>query len=139
MPGYTALNRGEEYLSRVRFVEVHGWPLCDACVRRRRLGRALAAVLLLGGLVAILAAVIVRSRLSGESVLLAIPIIVGSAAMLLSPWPLSWAGLPQLTHAQATPDGRAVHVERASTAFTQQLKDTLRPETPPVSIPDEIP
>ena len=123
VPGYTALNRGEEYLSKVQFVKVHGWPLCDECLRRRRTGRLLAAVLFFGGLAAIVGAVIARAAMSGDSGLLALPILGGFGAMLLSPWPFSWAGLPKLTQTQATADGTAVHVDHASPEFTRQLAD----------------
>jgi hypothetical protein len=121
IPGYTALNRGEEYLSKVQFIKVHGWPLCAECVRRRRTGLGLAAILFFGGLAAIVGAVIARAAISGDSGLLAAPIMGGFVAMLLSPWPFSWAGLPKLTQTQATPDGGAVHVDHASPDFTQQL------------------
>ena len=121
VPGYTALNRGEEYLSKVQFIKVRGWPLCPECVRRRRIGLSLAAVLFFGGVLALVGAVIARAAMSGDSGVLAIPMMLGFAAMLLSPWPFSWAGLPKLTQTQATPDGSAVHVDHASPEFTQQL------------------
>jgi hypothetical protein len=121
VPGYTVLNRGEEYLSKVTFIKVHGWPLCPECVRRRRIGLGLAAVLFFGGLAAIAGAVIARAAMSADSGVLAIPIMVGFVAMLLSPWPFSWAGLPKLTQTQATPDGGAVHVDHVSPEFSRQL------------------
>ncbi len=131
VPGYTALNRGEEYLSKVRFIKVHGWPLCAACVRRRRIGLNLAVVLFFGGLAAIVGTVIARPAMSGDSGLLAVPIMLGFVAMLLSPWPFSWAGLPKLTQTQATSDGSAVQVDHASPEFAQQLANGARTPAPP--------
>ncbi|GAA2488695.1 hypothetical protein Ahu01nite_023170 [Winogradskya humida] len=123
VPGYTALNRGEEYLSKVQFVRVQGWPLCAECVRRRRLGITFAAVLLFGGLAAIVVAVIARSAMSGNSGVLGVLVAVGFVAMLVSPVPFSWAGLPRLTQTQATADGDAVHVDHASPEFVRQIED----------------
>lgn len=126
VPGYTALNRGEEYLSKVQFVRVQGWPLCAECVRRRRLGIAFAAVLFFGGLAAIVVAVIARSAMSGNSGVLGVLVAVGFIAMLVSPAPFSWAGLPRLTRTQATADGDAVHVDQPSPEFVRQIEDGLQ-------------
>lgn len=121
LPGYTALNRGEEYAKQVTFVTVHGWPLCAQCARRRSTGLSLAGILFFGGLAAIAGAVIARLAMPDPSLLLAIPILGGFVAMLLSPLPLRWAGLPQLTQTQATADGTAVHVDHPASEFSTQI------------------
>lgn len=117
IPGYTALNRADEYLTKVRFVKVRGWPLCAECVRRRRLGLALAAALFFGGVAAIVGSLIARAATSDDSPLLGVLVMAGFVAILLSPLPFSWAGLPKLTHTRATPSGDAVHIDDADPEF----------------------
>ena len=125
IPGYTALDRADEYLTKVKFVKVHGWPLCTACVRRRRLGLTLAAVLFFGGLAAIVGALIVRATMTDDSAALGVAVAVGFVAILLSPLPFVGAGLPKLTQTRATPNGDAVHVDEASPEFTNRLPGGL--------------
>lgn len=45
LPGYTSLDRADEYVRQVQVVKVSGWPLCVRCVRQHTTGLTLAAVL----------------------------------------------------------------------------------------------
>lgn len=119
-PGYTAFNRADEYLSQVKLVRVQGWPLCARCVRRRRTGLVGAGFLFFGGL---LAMVLAGSALADETPVAAFSFLAGFAAILLSPWLFSYAGLPRLTGTQVTPDGAAVRVDNPRSEFSRQLAD----------------
>ena len=120
-PGYTSLNRADEYVRQVKFVKVTGWPLCQQCVRRRTLGLALASVLLFGGLLVMIGGFVVATVGDGPNKALLIPILVGFAAVLVSPLPFRWASLLRLSQAEVTTDGAAVQVHDASQGFTRQL------------------
>ncbi|MEU4420729.1 hypothetical protein AB0F81_08890 [Actinoplanes sp. NPDC024001] len=122
IPGYTALNRAEEYLKKVAFVEVRGWPLCARCVRRRRLGRVAAAALLFGGVAAMILSVIVTLTIADGDRRWSIPFLAGFAAVILSPWPFSWAGLPKVTQTRASPAGTAVLVDHPDDEFRRRLR-----------------
>src|SRR3954463_2015899 len=58
-PGYTSVNRAAEYLNQVKVVKATDWPFCARCIRQRRVGIALASVLLGVGFLALIAAFIV--------------------------------------------------------------------------------
>ncbi|WP_328477666.1 hypothetical protein OHA21_25080 [Actinoplanes sp. NBC_00393] len=116
------MNRAEEYLKKVTFVEVRGWPLCPRCVRRRNGGRVAAAVLLFGGVAAMILSVVVTLTVARGERAWSIPFLAGFAAVLLSPWPFSWAGLPKVTQTQANPDGSAVLVDHPHGEFRRQLR-----------------
>jgi hypothetical protein len=120
-PGYTSLNRAEEYARQVKIVKVTGWPLCRQCVQRRTAGLALAGALFFGGLLAMIAGFVLAAADDGPNAALLIPILVGFAAVLVSPLPLRSASLPTLARAQATADGSAVHVVDADPKFIEQL------------------
>lgn len=122
IPGYTALSRAEEYVKKVTFVEVRGWPLCARCVRRRATGRIAAAALLFGGLGVMILSVVVTLTVAQGNRLWSIPFLAGFAAMILSPWPFSWAGLPRVTQTQANRDGSAVVVDHPNDEFCRQLR-----------------
>jgi hypothetical protein len=121
-PGYTSLNRAEEYAQQVKIVKVSGWPLCESCVRRRTLGLAGTGVLFFGGLLAMIAGFIIGALDDGTNRALLIPILLGFAAMLLSPLPLRSASLPRITQTQVSADGAAVRVTDASAEFAQQMR-----------------
>ena len=121
LPGYTSLNRADEYVRQVRVAKVTGWPLCAECVRRRRLGLALAAVLFFGGAAAMIAGFVAGAVSDGPDRALLVPILAGFAAILLSPVPLRWASLPRLTRAELTADGSTVHVSDASSTFAAEV------------------
>ncbi|MGK5684729.1 hypothetical protein [Actinoplanes sp. URMC 104] len=120
-PGYTSLNRAEEYACQVKLVKVSGWPLCRSCVRRRTIASTLAGVLFFGGVLAMIAGLVAGAVDDGPNHLPLVPILLGLAAVLLSPLPLRRAGLPRLARAAATADGSAVQVTDVSPAFTAQL------------------
>lgn len=113
LPGYTAVNRAEEYARQVQIARVSGWPLCRLCARRRLAGLTAAAVLAAAGLAT---ALTVLAAGGGEP-----PVLLGFAAVLLSPLPLRWASLGSLSRAALSTDGKAVHVTGASPDFTAQL------------------
>jgi hypothetical protein len=121
LPGYTSLNRADEYLRQVKVTRVSGWPLCAQCVRERTLGLILAGVLFFGGLAAMLVAFVVGALADGPQPLLAVPILGGFAAILASPLALRWGGLPRLTQAETTDDGAAVRVVDPHPEFAAQL------------------
>lgn len=121
LPGYTSLNRADEYLRQVQIAKVSGWPLCPQCVRRRRLGLRLAGLLFFAGLAAMIAGFVLGAVADGPNPALLAPILIGLAAILVSPVPLRWASLPQLTRAELTPDGAAVRVANPSAAFAAGL------------------
>ncbi|RZU52224.1 hypothetical protein EV385_4071 [Krasilnikovia cinnamomea] len=121
VPGYTALDRAGEYLGHVKFVKVQDWPLCARCLRRRHIGLAVAAFLFFGGLVAMIAAGAAQASVEGGSKVLAIPFFLGFVAIVASPWPFSYAGLPKLTHTQAAPDGTAVRVTHPHPEFARHF------------------
>lgn len=120
VPGYTAVDRTADYLTRVKFIKVAGWPLCITCVRRRTLGLALASLLFFGGIAAIAAAVVIGLATSPGNRLLAIPFLAGFVAIVASPWPFSWGGLPRITQTEATPAATAVIVHRPHSRFRDQ-------------------
>jgi hypothetical protein len=122
IPGYTVLNRAEEYSRKVKLVEVHGWPLCVRCVRRRRLGRTVAGVLFFGGIAAMVISAVAALTIADRNRLLSIPFMVGFVATaLLSPWPFAWSGPALTTRTQATGDGTAVRVDEPHEEFRRQL------------------
>jgi hypothetical protein len=120
-PGYTSLNRAEEYAKQVKIVKVSGWPLCAKCARRRTLGLTLAGLLFFGGLVAMIAGFVVAAVDDGPNKAPMIPILVGFAAILLSPLPFRSASLPKIAQAEVTADGTSIHVAGPSAAFIDQL------------------
>jgi hypothetical protein len=120
-PGYTSLNRAEEYAKQVKIVKVSGWPLCANCVRRRTAGLVLAGLLFFGGLLAMIVGFVVAAVDDGPDKTPMIPILLGFAAILLSPLPFRFASLPKITHAEVTANGSVVHVSEASTSFAEQL------------------
>jgi hypothetical protein len=120
-PGYTSLNRAEEYARQVKIVKVSGWPLCPQCVRRRIVGLSFAGVLFFGGLLAMIAGFVVGAVDDGSNPALLIPILLGFAAVLVSPLPFRSASLPRIARAQVTADGSAVHVADPSPQFMEQL------------------
>ena len=122
LPGYTALNRAEEYASQVKIVKVSGSPLCTRCVRQRSIGLVLAGVLFFGGLLAMMTGFVIGALDDGSNRALLIPILLGLAATLLSPLSLRSASLPKLTRTEAADDGSAVHVTEASFSFAQQIR-----------------
>ena len=124
VPGYTAVDRAAEYLAKVKFIKVTGWPLCANCVRRRTLGLVLAGFLCFGGIgPMVVAAALSLARSSGDERLLAIPFLAGFAAVLASPWPFSWGGLPGITQTEAVSDGTAVSVHRPHSRFRNGVTD----------------
>ena len=84
-PGYTSLDRAEEYAEQVKIVKVSGWPLCESCVRHRTLGLAGAGVLFLGGLLAMIAGFVIGALDDGTNRALLIPILIGFAAIVKTP------------------------------------------------------
>jgi hypothetical protein len=120
-PGYTSLNRAEEYARQVKIAKVSGWPLCARCVRRRVLGLTAAAVLVFGGLGAMVAGFIIAAADDGPNAGMLAPILGGFAAILLSPLPLRWGSIPRLTGTQLTSDGATVKVADASSGFLAGL------------------
>jgi len=116
VPGYTAVGRAAEYLTKVKFIKVAGWPLCIRCVRRRTLGLAVAGVLFFGGVAAIAVAVVIALATSPGR-LLAVPFLAGFLAILASPWPFTWGGLPRITQTESTLDATAVIVHRPHSRF----------------------
>jgi hypothetical protein len=120
-PGYTSLNRMAEYSRQVKIVKVSGWPLCSACARQRTAGLALTGVLFFAGLLAMIGGFVAGAMASGPNPAILLPILLGFAAVLASPWPLRLAALPRLAGAEVTPDGSAVRVTGASPEFTAQL------------------
>jgi hypothetical protein len=121
LPGYTTVDRAEEYLTKVRFISVKGWPLCKRCLRRRTAGLSLATLLFFGGIVTMIASVALTLSHSPANRALAIPFMLGFAAIVAAPWPFSWGGLPKITQTQATPDGSAVVVENPDGMFREQI------------------
>jgi len=121
LPGYTSVNRADEYLKKLTVTKVEGWPLCARCVRDRATGVAIAGVLFFGGLVAVVAAFIAGGVMAGTHLLLAIPILAGLAAILVSPLPLRHGSLARLTRAQTTDDGTAVRVSDPHPDFADRL------------------
>jgi hypothetical protein len=120
-PGYASLNRAEEYARQVKIVKVSGWPLCRRCVQRRTVGLALAGVLFLGGLLAMIAGFVVAAVGDGPNGAPLIPILLGFAAILVSPLSLRWASLQRLAQAEVTTDGSAVHIADPSQDFVERL------------------
>lgn len=123
LPGYSVINRAEEYLRQVRMVKVTGWPLCRSCVRARTIGLALAGVFGLGGLVAMIVAFVAGGIVAGPRPWLMVPILGGLAAMLCSPFWLGKASLTRLTGTTVTEDGVAVYVDHPHPEFVVQLPD----------------
>jgi hypothetical protein len=122
VPGYTAVDRAAEYLTKVQFIRVEGWPLCRKCLRRRTAGLAVAALLFFGGITAMIASAAISLSSSPANRALAIPFMLGFAAVVASPWPFAWGGLPKITRAEATPDGSAVLVEQPASGFRAQVR-----------------
>lgn len=122
VPGYTAVDRAEEYVTQLKAVQVIGWPLCSQCVRQRQFGLRLAGVLFFGGLGAMVSAFVAGGILAGDQPWLLIPILGGFTAMLLSPLALRYGGLPRLTQARVTSDGRFVQVSQPAASFVEQLR-----------------
>jgi hypothetical protein len=120
-PGYTSLNRAEEYARQVKIAKVSGWPLCARCVRRRVFGLTAAAVLFFGGLATMVAAFIIAGAEDGPNAGMLAPILGGFAAMLLSPLALRWGSIPRLTGTELTSDGAIVKVADASSEFLAGL------------------
>jgi hypothetical protein len=120
-PGYTSLNRAEEYAKQVKIVKMSGWPLCAKCVRRRTVRLILTGLLFFGGLLAMIAGFVVAAVDEGPNKAPIVPILLGLAAILVSPLPFRSASLPKLAHAEVTPEGSAVRVVDADTAFAEQL------------------
>lgn len=125
LPGYTSLNRAEEYARQVQIAKVSGWPLCSRCVRQRRVGLVAAGVLFFGGLLAMIGGFVAGAVDDGSNPGLLVPILTGFAAMLLSPIPLSRASLMKITRTQLTPDGTALRVSQPSSQFVAQLPQTM--------------
>jgi hypothetical protein len=127
IPGYTVLNRAEDYARKVKSIEVRGWPLCRRCVRRRAGGRTAAGVLFFGGTAAMVIAAIAALTIADGNRLLSIPFMAGFVtAVLLAPWMFAWAGLALITRAQATADGTAVRVDEPHAEFRRQVGGWLR-------------
>jgi hypothetical protein len=120
LPGYTSLNRADEYLQQVKATRVSGWPLCARCVRERTVGLTLAGLMFFSGLAAMVIAFVVGLAV-GPQPLLAVPFLGGFAAMLASPLALRWGGLPRLTRTETTEDGTAVRIIDPHPDFTAQL------------------
>lgn len=112
LPGDTAADRTADYLQQVKIAKVSGWPLCARCLLRRRGGLGLAAVLSGGGAAAFVTCLVVASLPLG---------LLGLAAMLASPAPLRWAGMPELTRTELGPDGTSIQVTGASLEFVSEL------------------
>jgi hypothetical protein len=121
LPGYTSLNRADEYLKQLTITKVEGWPMCARCVRERTVGLVLAGVLFFGGLVAMVAAFVAGAVMTGTRPLLAVPILAGLALVLVSPLALRHGSLPWLTQTQTTDDGTAVRVIDPHPQFTAEL------------------
>jgi hypothetical protein len=127
IPGYTVLNRAEDYAKKVKFIEVHGWPLCARCVRRRTGGRMAAGVLFFGGITAMVISAVAALTVADGNRLLSIPFMIGFVtAALLAPWVFAWSGLTLVTRTQATPDGGAVQVGDPHEEFRRQVGRRLR-------------
>jgi hypothetical protein len=121
--GRGSLERAAERLQLVRIVVLRGWPLCSRCVRRRSVALGLANTLFFGGLIAVVAALVLRLRGdTGTSTLLA-PVVGGFVAMAATTAPLEWGGLSRLARATVTPDGAAVHVADPHPTFVAQLSE----------------
>jgi hypothetical protein len=121
VPGYTAVNRAAEYVEQVRAVKASGWPLCARCVRHRTVGLVLTNVLFFGGLALFVATFVVGAVADPPAALLVVMFLGGLAAMLLAVVPLQRASLSRLSRAEVTPDGAAVHVSDPCPEFTAQL------------------
>ncbi|BEL08127.1 hypothetical protein Q0Z83_063180 [Actinoplanes sichuanensis] len=126
IPGYTVLNRADDYAKKVKFIEVSGWPLCARCVRRRAGGRLAAGILFFGGIAAMVISAVAGLTFADGNRLLSIPFMAGFVeAALLAPWIFAWSGLALTTRTQATPDGTAVRVDEPDPEFRRQLDRRL--------------
>jgi hypothetical protein len=121
VPGYTSVNRAAEYLEQVQAVKATGWPLCARCVRQRTLGLVLTNVLFFGGLAVFAATFVTGAVADPPAPVLVVMFLGGLAAILLAVVPLQRASLPRLSRAEVTPDGAAVQVSDPSPEFTAQL------------------
>lgn len=121
VPGYTAINRAEEYTSQVKITRVRDWPLCADCVRTHTTGLVLASVMFCSGLAAVVISFIAATVTDGTQPSLAVPLLGGFAAMLLAVLPLRWGSLPRLTRAWTTDDGAAVRVDDPHPEFAAGL------------------
>ena len=120
-PDHNAPDRLAEYADKVTYVRLAGWPLCERCLRQRRLSLATASLLFFGGLAALIAAFLIGALVDGDQPILIVPILAGFAAMLASPWALQPGSMPRLTQTRATDDASVVQVADPNPAFTAQL------------------
>jgi hypothetical protein len=108
-----------------RAVRVAGWPLCRRCVRVRVAGISLAAVLFVGGLLALVAGIttgittgILADRWRPAPL---VPVLGGAVAMLGAAPARTWGGRSRLTRVRLTADGATVQVVDAHPDFEARL------------------
>ncbi len=106
--------------SKVKVADVKGWPLCARCVRTRAFWMTLASVLLYGGLLAFLGALVVGVFSEGVPWLAAVA-AVGFVLLPVSALPFSRGAMSRIIGARTSSDGTSVIVERPSAEFVADL------------------
>lgn len=119
-----------EWAVRVRHVRVHDWPLCDRCVRYRRLWFGLCCVMFWGSgawFAVILLVHTVVAPLDEGLVMFSFVVCLGLA--LTSPRPFVRGSYPRILGAFASADGTAVIVEDPHPLFAAEA-GPLRVDAP---------
>lgn len=108
--------------NKVKVADVKGWPLCARCVRTRAIWMTLASVLLFGGLLAFLGALVVGVFTEGAPWLAAVA-AMGFVVLPMSALPLSRGAMSRIIGARTSSDGTSVIVACPSAEFVADLPE----------------
>ncbi|OZM70046.1 hypothetical protein CFN78_27330 [Amycolatopsis antarctica] len=119
---FSQTERLAQHASKVRVIDVKGWPLCAVCVRTRTSWLAVASALFFGGLAALVGSLAVGAFTDGMQWLAAVA-VGGFVLMPLAAFPFVRGSMGRLIGAMTSPDGESVIVENPSAAFLAELPD----------------
>jgi hypothetical protein len=114
-----------EHAEKVRLTHFTAWPLCDVCVRHRRVWVTVAAVMFWGGLLAFVAAGVARLVIGHPSMALAPPTMGGLVSVFASVLPFVHGSMPRILGARTSVDGEAVEFSAPHPRFLEELDARL--------------
>ncbi len=120
-----------EKARKVQIVGVRDWPLCERCVRKRRVLFTLTPIVFWLALVLILGAFVAAAIISRQSAILGGFAVVGFALLFSSPFVFYAASIPRLVQARASDDGTAVIINGPHQNFVDAVSASdLDPKIP---------
>lgn len=115
--------RTVDHLDKIQRVSVQGWPFCPDCLRRRRLIRTTAGIMLFGGLMLVAIAAAIRFGIDSREPLLIVPFLLGVGAAIGSGFVFGQSSWSHIAGARVTDDGNTVTFSSPHARVIEELRD----------------